>query len=325
MRTPEFWYPAAGWPNAVWPWLLAPASLIYAAAGWLRGKLTHPSHVPIPVICVGNLTAGGTGKTPVAIALAARLAADGAKVHFLSRGYGGAASGPLLVDPRFHDAAEVGDEALLLAAAAPTWIARNRRSGAAAAHAAGAQILILDDGHQNPQLAKDLSLLLIDTERGLGNGWVIPSGPLREPKQWGLARADILLLIGGGSYAPGSTKPCLRAHRRLRDPERVRGKNIYAFCGIGAPQQFFDLLSNAGAILTGTESFPDHHRFTDQEISGILSRASQEESLAAATEKDWVRLTPESRQKITPIGMEMIFPDEQELRRLLGTIASLRR
>ncbi len=320
MRAPQFWYPAGGRNTGPPPWLLAPLSMCYIAAGWLRQKLARPYRAPIPVLCAGNLTIGGTGKTPVALALAKRLLEKGVKAHFLTRGYGGKLAGPVRVNPGQHDFTQVGDEALLLAAAAPTWVARNRRRGAVAAVAAGAELLILDDGHQNPHLAKDLSLLLIDAQRGIGNGWVMPSGPLREPVARGMARADAVVMIGDGKYAGEFSKPVLRARRQLRNPEELRGKTVYAFCGIGAPQQFFDMLANAGAILTGVEVFPDHHAYTDREIENIISTASKSDATPVTTEKDWVRLPPAARQKIKAAGMEMVFFDEPALAQLLDKV-----
>lgn len=320
MRAPAFWYPATTERAGPLPWLLSPLALCYAMAGWLRNKFAGSYRAPVPVICVGNLTAGGAGKTPVAIALAERLMKRGVRVHLLTRGYGGTISGPLRADPALHDFTQVGDEALLLADVAPTWVTRNRKAGAMAAVAAGAQLLILDDGHQNPHLHKDLSLVLVDVARGFGNGWVLPSGPLREPVGRGMARADAVVMIGDGGNVPDSDKPQLRAHRRLRHPETLRGKAVYAFCGIGAPQQFFDMLANAGAMIMGKRAFPDHHPFTDDEMKQVISAALKLNASPVTTEKDLVRLSPEIRARVTAIGMEMVFSDEGALAQLLDKV-----
>lgn len=320
MRTPDFWYPEPGRNTGPLPWLLAPFAACFMFAGWLRQRFVRPYRAPIPVICMGNLTAGGVGKTPTALALMARLLDRGVKAHFLTRGYGGHLRGPVRVDPAHHGAGDTGDEALLLAAGAPCWVARNRKAGAIAAAAAGAELLILDDGFQDPHLAKDLSIVLIDAQRGFGNGWVMPSGPLREPAGKGLARADAVVLIGNGGKFSGFGKTCLHAHRQLLQPETLRGRKVYAFCGIGAPQQFFDMLQNAGAELTGTQAFPDHHPFTDQQIDAILTRAEKDGAAAVTTQKDWVRLAPAARQRISAIGMEMVFDDEAALAHLLEKV-----
>jgi len=320
MRTPEFWYPEEGRHAGPLPWLLAPFAACFIFAGWLRQRFVRPCRASVPVICIGNLTAGGAGKTPAALALMARLRDKGIKAHFLTRGYGGHLSGPVRVDQTSHGARDTGDEALLLAASAPCWVARNRKAGALAAASAGAELLILDDGFQDPHLEKDLSILLIDAQRGFGNGWVMPSGPLREPIQNGLARADAVVIIGDGGNFSDFGKPRLHAHRQLCNPEALRGRKIYAFCGIGAPQQFFEMLRNAGAVLTGTQMFPDHHPFTDQQINAILARAEEDGAAAVTTQKDWVRLGPAARQRITAIGMEMVFDDEAALAQLLEKV-----
>lgn len=321
MRAPKFWYPVQGrneFPLSLLPWLLSPLAGAYLMGGRLRRKFARPYRAPIPVICIGNLVAGGTGKTPAALAIAKSLQAKGVNAHFLSRGYGGYHSGPLRVDAERHSAAEAGDEALLLAASAPTWIARDRKAGARAAAAAGADVLILDDGHQNPHLRKDLSLVLIDAAREFGNGWVIPAGPLRETLRAGLARADAVLIIGKGKVAGLPDElPLLQAFKQFRDAQDLTGRRLYAFCGIGAPGQFFDMLRAAGANVTGAEAFADHHPFTDQEIENILAQARQSGASAVTTEKDWVRLSPAFRKQIRPIRMEMVFSDMQALDRLL--------
>lgn len=320
MRTPDFWYSADPRYWGMLPGLLAPISACYSLAGQLRGWFARPYRAAVPVICVGNLTAGGAGKTPVALALAARILARDVKVHFITRGYGGRLAGPVRVEPERHGIAEVGDEALLLADMAPCWVARDRKAGAMAAIAAGAELLILDDGHQNPHLVKDLSLLLIDAERGFGNGWVIPSGPLREPVARGLARADAVLLMGDGEKLPDFGITQLRAQRQLSNPNSLRNQRLFAFCGIGAPQQFFGLLRRAGADLVEARAFPDHHPYTENAIDEILLSAARADATPVTTEKDRVRLPPAMRRKIQAIGMEICFADEPALTRLLDTV-----
>ena len=207
MRAPDFWR-----RRTVTPFLLLPVGWFFSRIGALRQALVRPWRAPVPVLCVGNLVAGGAGKTPLALALGDRLQQNGVTVHFLTRGYGGREAGPLQVDPTRHGFREVGDEALLLARLAPTWVARDRRLGAEAAAKAGAGVLVMDDGFQNPSIEKDLSIIAIDGGYGFGNGLVMPAGPLREPLARGFARADAAVVIGrdrGGaaSRIPKSSSP----------------------------------------------------------------------------------------------------------------------
>ncbi|HKO07328.1 MAG TPA: tetraacyldisaccharide 4'-kinase, partial [Alphaproteobacteria bacterium] len=250
MRAPEFWHHRE---SSVAAWL-SPLGELYDAAGRLRSLLAHPVRLERPVICVGNLTAGGAGKTPVALALAAWLQARGLKPHFLTRGYGGSSPGPLSVDPAKHGFRQVGDEALLLAAQAPTWVARDRPAAARCALANGAELIIMDDGLQNPSLAKDLSLLVVDGGYGFGNGRVMPAGPLRETLERALARVQAVVLIGSDEYRLSglleARVPLLKAQLVAWESERVlAGKRILAFAGIGRPAKFFATLEALGAVL----------------------------------------------------------------------------
>jgi len=331
MRAPAFWYPK-GLAQAGWlAWLLAPAMLLVRAAGWLRQRLARPYRAPIPVICVGNLTVGGAGKTPTVLALAARLRSAGINVHCLSRGYGGSHHGPLRVDPGKHTSADVGDEPLLLARTAPAWVARNRKQGAMAAVAAGAALLLLDDGHQNPQLVKDVSLLLVDTQRGTGNGWTLPSGPMREPLRRALARADAVLLVGGGGCATVEQAarrcaiPVLRAEKAALGGAALAGLRLLAFSGIASPEQFFDMLGALGAKLIGAEKFSDHHPFTDAELDALLFRAKAAGAELITTEKDLMRLPQHFREQVRTLAIEMRFTDEAALQQALApALARLR-
>src|SRR6266581_3144124 len=198
MRAPEFWHAGGGPMSGLAAGLLAPLGAGWDAASRLRRALARPYRAAVPVICVGNLVAGGSGKTPVVLTLAASIASTGVAVHIVTRGYGGRLGGPVRVDPARHDAEAVGDEALLLAGCAPCWVARDRAAGVREAVATGAGAILLDDGFQNPAIDKDLALVVVDAEYGFGNGRVIPAGPLREPAVSGLARAGAIVLIGDG-------------------------------------------------------------------------------------------------------------------------------
>lgn len=319
MKAPAFWYPAPGQRKGPLPWLLAPLSLLFRAGGWLRGKFTHPYQAPVPVICVGNLTVGGAGKTPTVLALAGRLIVQGVNVHCLTRGHGGSLTGPLRVDPAIHTADKVGDEPLLLAAIAPTWVARNRKRSAMAAVEAGAELLLLDDGYQNQQLAKDVSLLLVDVARGVGNGWVLPAGPLREPLRQALARASATVIVGSGACPMVENAALLhgvtllRAKKAAMDGAALAGRKLFAFCGIGAPEQFFSMLRLAGAGIAGTKIFPDHYPYTDNDISRLLEEAAGSGAELITTQKDLMRLRPPARMAVRTLPIEMRFDDEQAL------------
>lgn len=310
MRAPEFWTLPA--PNAL-AQLLRPLAALYGAAA-ARRLAAPATRVGAPVLCLGNFTLGGAGKTPAALAFAARLIAAGARPVFLSRGYRGALSGatPVRVDPARHTAAEVGDEPLLLARLAPTIVCADRVAGARAAVAAGAGVIVMDDGLQNPSLAKDLSILVVDGGVGFGNGLTIPAGPLRAPlaAQWGLAQAA--LVIGDG--APGEAVareagrrglPALRA-RMTPDPVVVaalRRTKLLAFAGIARPEKFFDTLRAEGLEIDAAATFPDHHPYVVDEIASLARRAGEEGARLVTTEKDLARLTPAARQAGAAAGL----------------------
>jgi tetraacyldisaccharide 4'-kinase len=255
--------------------------------------------VSVPVICIGNLTVGGAGKTPSAIAVAKLLLAQGANPFFLSRGYGGTLAGPVRVGPP-HRAADVGDEPLLLAKTAPTIVARDRVRGAAAAVTAGADVIVMDDGFQNPSLAKDLSLVVLDGERGIGNGLIFPAGPLRAPLEAQLARAGALLVLGeeGASaravIAAAQARDLLILRGRLvPDPAAVAalaGRKVLAFAGIAYPEKFFATLSAAGITAAVTRGFPDHHAFTRAEADDLVKTAERNALSLVTTEKDLMRI-----------------------------------
>ncbi|MBM3536819.1 MAG: tetraacyldisaccharide 4'-kinase [Alphaproteobacteria bacterium] len=319
MRAPEFWHtPSSSLPAA----LLAPLGAAYGTLARLRDWGTTPWCAPVPVICVGNLTVGGAGKTPTVLALAARLQDQGIEVACLSRGYGGREHGPLRVDPARHTAAYVGDEPLLLAGVAPTWIARDRRGGAQTAIAEGADIVLLDDGLQNPSLRKDLSLVVIDGGYGFGNGRVLPAGPLREPVERGLARAHAVVLIGddsrGVAMALPAGLPILRA--RLEPDEaalRLRGCPVVAFAGIGRPAKFFHTLREIGAEVIDVTEFADHHPYTADEIMRLAETAQHRQATLVTTAKDLVRLPEPARALATAVGVRLRFADPAVVDRLL--------
>jgi len=321
MRAPDFW----SQPGGAGRWL-APAAWLHAALSRRRQRWTTPWKAPIPVICVGNLVAGGAGKTPVALALGLLLREGGRNIHYLSRGHGGRLKGPVRVDPARHDARDVGDEPLLLADTAPCWVARDRVAGARAAAADGAEILVMDDGFQNPSLAKDLSLLVIDGGYGFGNGRVIPAGPLREPRADGLARTDAIVLMepdqcGVADMLGDAAPPMLRARLDpLPSAQRFAGRKVLAFAGIGRPEKFFATLEEIGCILVARHGFPDHHRYSEDEIIRLVEAAHAANATPVTTTKDHARLTPDSRAMVEAAGVALEWRNPARIEALLAGI-----
>jgi tetraacyldisaccharide 4'-kinase len=302
---PAFW--RAG-THSPWPVLLAPLGGITA---WLtRRRVGQPGwRAPVPVLCCGNVTAGGAGKTTVALDLGQRWQARGVAVHFLSRGHGGRVREVLRVDPARHDAALVGDEPLLLAEVAPTWVGPDRAAAARAAIAAGAQALLMDDGLQHPTLCKDTSLLVIDGRTGFGNRRLIPAGPLRETVAAGAARCAAAVLIGedatGALADLPAGLPVLHARLVPTGAEQVTGRRVLAFAGIAHPDKFFATLVEAAAELVGQSPFPDHFRYNDATLRALLGRAEQMHALAVTTPKDAVRLPSWARRQVTVVGVRL--------------------
>ena len=314
MRAPAFWR-----HDGVLPALLSPVAALWAI-GAARRAARPGWRAPVPVICCGNATVGGAGKTTLALDLGARLQRRGVAVGFLSRGYGGRVRGVLRVDPARHAAALVGDEPLLLAACAPTYVAADRAVGARAAIAEGARALVMDDGLQNPTLQKDLSLLVIDGAAGFGNGRVLPAGPLREPLAAAAARCRAAVLIGDdrrGALArlpPGL--PVLRADLAPDGP-MLAGRRVVAFAGIGRPEKFFAMLAAHGADLAARLPFPDHHPFTASELRAVFETAARLGATPITTPKDAARLPPEQRARVAVCGVRLVWQDAAALEHLL--------
>lgn len=318
MREPAFWRTDAPRGSAAMTRaLLSPLAAIYAWAGRRRIARTVPHEAGAPVICVGNITLGGTGKTPVSQTILARLAAMGAHPHALSRGYGGRLKGPLRVDETAHGAGDVGDEPLLLARSAAAWISRDRPAGAEAAIAAGADVIVMDDGHQNPSLKKDLSLVVVDSVAGWGAGRVFPAGPLREKVSEGLSRADAVIVM----VPEPAADPRLAALRLdtleipvltawLTPLEPPPGGRLLAFAGIGRPEKFFDSLVAAGGDVCDLADYPDHHPYTAGDLKTLDEMARSHEARLITTEKDWVRLPADWRDRVVawPVRAEFANP-----------------
>lgn len=319
MRAPDFWYD----DNAV-ARVLMPLTYLWRAAVVVRRHLVQGSRVSIPVVCVGNLVVGGAGKTPLAIAIARRLAARGRTPHFLTRGYGGRLRGPVQVNPAAHDANDVGDEPLLLARVAPTWVARNRLKGAIAAMVAGADIVVMDDGFQNRSLVKDLSILAVDGGYGFGNAHVLPAGPLREPLIGGVKRADAVVVIGtdgrGSRNRVRRFTQVFEAHLTPRDNPAVAGRRVYGFAGIGRPAKFYATLRQMGCTVVETRDFPDHHRYRPEEIMRICEEAAEMDAVPVTTEKDFVRLPEDARAMVRCVTVDIEWASPDMADKILATV-----
>jgi len=334
MEAPSFWWHAPGRAAT----LLAPIAAVYGAVAAARLRQSG-QRADVAVLCVGNPTLGGSGKTPTVLALARMLNEAGARPWLLSRGYGGQLAGPVRVDPLHHRAADVGDEPLLLARCAPTIIARDRVAGACAARAAGADVIILDDGFQNPALAKDLSILVVDARRGVGNGRVFPAGPLRAPLDAQLDRAQAVVLIGAGagatSLAQAAAARGLTLFRGHLTPNHetaaaIAGIRVLAFAGIGDPEKFFATLTDAGIEVAIRRGFPDHHLFNAAEAAALVAEAERAGVSLITTEKDFMRIKDKralaqlaARSRTLPVTLQL--EEEESFRRfVLGAVTAAR-
>jgi tetraacyldisaccharide 4'-kinase len=317
MRPPGFWE-----HDGLIPRLLAPLSNL--AAELTARRMAQPGwRVPVPVVCCGNASVGGTGKTTLALDLGVRLTRRGARVAFLTRGYRSRSHGTSRVSLG-HDATDVGDEAMLLSEVAPTFVGADRVASARAAVAAGATVLVMDDGLQNPGLVKDLSFLVIDGAAGFGNGRVLPGGPLREPVAACARRCHAAILIGEDRGDVGTVLPAslavLRARLQPQGPDLTR-RRVVAFAGIGRPAKFFATLQEAGAEIAWHRGFPDHHAYHPAELRRLEKRAAKLDAVLVTTPKDAVRLPLDWQAKVLVAGVSLAWADDSHIETLLGSVA----
>ncbi len=321
MHEPAFWYR----PPSLTSRLLMPFGAVYGAVAARR--LAHKGlDAGIPVLCVGNYHVGGAGKTPAVLALVNLLRDAGEAPIVLSRGYGGKLRGPIMVDPERHAAGDVGDEPRMMAQAVAVVVARDRADGVALARSQGASVIVMDDGFQNPAIAKDASLIVIDGDRGLGNACVFPAGPLRAPLPPQLARTDALIVVGDGSAADPVAAAIaaqgglvLRAHLVPSEGSvaALRGKRVLAFAGIGDPGRFFRTLRAGGIDVVAEKAFADHHPFSDREIEALVAAAKRDGLALVTTEKDFARLGSNRAPDVVPFAVTLRFDDEAKLLRFV--------
>ena len=319
-RTPSFWQEIS--PISA---LLLPFAALYGIGRTLHVAASKPQRAAIPVVCVGNLIAGGAGKTPLTISLATMLKEEGVEVHIVTRGYGSNARGVHKVNTKADTVDTVGDEALLLARHAPCWVAPRRIEGVNAAAEAGAKLVLLDDGLQHPHIHKNLSLLVMDGSYGIGNGWLLPAGPLRDTVAAGKRMTDALVIVGEDTAGIRKKFAGLPAYQAMLQPQGElaiwQRRKCVAFAGIARPEKFFSTLRTLGAELSTTIPFADHHRFTEDELKQLHARAQAEGAELVTTEKDWVRLPPEERAKIHTLPVALQW--EGKPQQLIDEIRSL--
>lgn len=331
MREPRFWSrdvdPKSREAAPLVRFLLTPLSWIYAEVTRRKIRNAEPARIRARVICVGNVTAGGVGKSPIVAVLRSMIQSDtDLRVATLSRGYKGKLKGPIAVDPEQHTARDVGDEPLMMSYSGETWIGADRAAAGNAMDAAGIDVIIMDDGHQNPGLYKDFSFIVVDAKTGFGNGYVIPKGPLRETVSEGLRRADAIIVVGDGDPPQiiyESDLPVFHAH--IAPAMTLSPGRYVAFAGIGRPEKFFDTLKALNVDLRDAVPFPDHHNFSEADLRYLQRLASDHAAQLITTEKDFVRLSAAGRDGIAYLPITVQFDLPTELDKVINDVMNARR
>ena len=320
MKAPQFWTYGS---RSLAQTALLPFSCLYNSISSKRANKRAQYKARIPVICIGNLIMGGAGKTPTAIAIAQELILQGKKVVFLSRGYGGSEEGPVLVED--HSVQQVGDEPLLLKQTAPVCISKDRVKGAKFCEEQGFDVILMDDGFQNPALHKDCSLLIIDGGYGHGNEKVFPAGPLREDLESGLKRADGIIMIGSDEtnclVRVRALSPDIQTQRALiqADPRpELMGQKVIAFAGIGRPKKFYQTAKEMGCQLCATVDYKDHHHFSEKDLKQLRDLSAQLKAQLITTEKDWVRLPKEMQKEVEFLKISLAWQPGTVLNRIFS-------
>lgn len=325
IKSPDFWQK----PDTFLSKVLSPFSKLYALVTKAHMKSVKPYRSKVPVICIGNLVMGGVGKTPLAISVAEFFKMNGKRPVFLTRGYGGGMS-DILVDLDKHTAQDTGDEAMLLARVAPTVIDYNRARGAKTAEKIGADVIIMDDGFQNPKLYKDVSFAVFDGRYGFGNAKVFPAGPLREPLEQGLSRADAFIVVGQDKsgvkewikeHFPDLPHIAVHIEQPLEKIQQLAGMKVFAFAGIGFPEKFFGMLRDYGCNVVGTQAFSDHYPYTDADLTRLLDEAEKEDAVLVTTAKDSVRVPPRFKPKVTVVDAYSVWDTPDTMISFLSSVS----
>ena len=321
LKAPKFWYKKK---DTYLSNTLYPLSLLFRFGTKIRNVISRKRVFQIPIICIGNIVVGGAGKTPVALKLGSMLKKNGYKPHFVSKGYGGIETNNTLIK-EWHSAQSVGDESLLLSEVAPTWIGKDRNKSFILAKENGADCIIMDDGFQNPSLQKDFSIIVINGEQGFGNKRVIPSGPLRESIARGIARANLIIVIGeideNTKRKISNSVPVIYANFKIsKDNKIYKNQKITAFAGIAYPEKFYNSLNEQGAILEKKISYPDHHIFDENDMLNLAETANLTKSILVTTKKDFVRIPKSYRSLVSTLDGEIDFEDEGLLTEILSNL-----